>query len=282
MQKSPSPRHAAPHNRQLDLPLFGERAPSDPPVVAPPPPAPLPDGVKLRTLALGASTLHYRLKRSARRSIGFSIDATGLTITAPRWVTLADIENAIAEKQRWIFAKLTEWQSRVEQRALPRIEWRDGAAVPYLGKPVRVALGAAQLSFDEAARVLALPLPPQADPQQIKDRVQGWLQGEATRIFGERLPVYAQKLGVEFRSYALSSAATRWGSCSSDGRIRLNWRLVHFPLSIVDYVVAHELAHLREMNHSPRFWKTVESIFPEFREARKTLRHHPPELVPVM
>lgn len=282
MQKSPSPRHAALDNRQLDLPLFGERAPSDPPVVAPPPAAPLPDGVKLRTLALGASTLHYRLKRSARRSIGFSIDATGLTITAPRWVTLADIENAIAEKQRWIFAKLTEWQSRVEQRALPRIEWRDGAAVPYLGKPVRVALGAAQLSFDEAARVLALPLPPQADPQQIKDRVQGWLQGEATRIFGERLPVYAQKLGVEFRSYALSSAATRWGSCSSDGRIRLNWRLVHFPLSIVDYVVAHELAHLREMNHSPRFWKTVESIFPEFREARKTLRHHPPELVPVM
>jgi predicted metal-dependent hydrolase len=282
MQKSSTPRHAALDNRQLDLPLFGEQVPSAPPVVAPPPAPPLPDGVKLRTLTLGTSTLHYRLKRSARRSIGFSIDATGLTITAPRWVTLADIESAIAEKQRWIFAKLTEWQTRVEQRALPRIEWRDGAEVPYLGKPVRVTLGAAQLSFDEAARVLALPLPPQADPQQIKDRVQGWLQGEAKRIFGERLPLYAQKLGVEFRSYALSSAATRWGSCSSDGRIRLNWRLIHFPLSIVDYVVAHELAHLREMNHSPRFWQTVESIFPEFREARKTLRHHPPELVPVL
>jgi hypothetical protein len=281
MQKSPSPRHAALDNRQLDLPLFGERAPSTPPVVAPST-APLPDGVKLRTLALGASTLPYRLKRTSRRSIGFSIDGTGLTITAPRWVTLADIENAIAEKQRWIFAKLTEWQSRVEQRALPRIEWGDGVEVPYLGKPVRVTLGATQLAFDEATRVLALPLPRDADPQQIKDRVQGWLQQEATRVFGERLPVYAARLGVAFRAYALSSAATRWGSCSSDGRIRLNWRLIHFPLSIVDYVVAHELAHLREMNHSPRFWKTVESIFPEFREARKTLRQHPPELVPAM
>lgn len=282
MQKSPSPRHAALDNRQLDLPLFGEPAPSTPPVVGQPPTAPLPDGVKLRTLTLGASTLQYRLKRSSRRSIGFSIDATGLTITAPRWVTLADIESAIAEKQRWIFAKLTEWQTRVEQRALPRIEWADGVEVPYLGKPVRVTLGAAQLAFDEATRVLALPLPRDADPQQIKDRVQGWLQGEATRIFGERLQVYAGRLGVAFRSYALSSAATRWGSCSSDGRIRLNWRLIHFPLSIVDYVVAHELAHLREMNHSPRFWKTVESIFPEFREARKALRQHPPELVPAM
>jgi predicted metal-dependent hydrolase len=286
MQKSPSPpapRRAALDNRQLDLPLFGEPAPAAPPAIAPPSAtAPLPDGVKLRSLTLGASTLHYRLKRSSRRSIGFSIDTTGLTITAPRWVTLTDIENAIAEKQRWIFAKLTEWQSRVEQRALPRIEWSDGVEVPYLGKPVRVTLGATQLAFDEATRVLALPLPPQADPQQIKDRVQSWLQGEATRIFGERLQVYAERLGVGFRAYALSSAATRWGSCSSDGRIRLNWRLIHFPLSIVDYVVAHELSHLREMNHSPRFWKTVESIFPEFREARKTLRQHPPELVPVM
>ncbi|HTH61958.1 MAG TPA: SprT family zinc-dependent metalloprotease [Paraburkholderia sp.] len=286
MQKSPqppAPRRAALDNRQLDLPLFGEPAPLAPAVDTTSPTAtPLPDGVKLRTLTLGAGTLQYRLKRSSRRSIGFSIDTTGLTITAPRWVTLADIENAIAEKQRWIFAKLTEWQSRVEQRALPRIEWGDGAEVPYLGKPVRVTLGAPQLAFDAATRVLALPLPREADPQQIKDRVQGWLQGEATRLFGERLQVYAERLGVGFRSYALSSAATRWGSCSSDGRIRLNWRLIHFPLSIVDYVVAHELAHLREMNHSPRFWKTVESIFPEFREARKTLRQHPPELVPAM
>ncbi len=138
------------------------------------------------------------------------------------------------------------------------------------------------LAFDAQRAALLLPLPPHADPQQIKDRVQGWLQNEAKRIFGERLAIYAQKLGVSYRAYALSSAATRWGSCSSDGKIRLNWRLIHFPLSIIDYVVAHELAHLREMNHSPRFWETVESIFPEFREARQTLKHHPPELLPTL
>jgi predicted metal-dependent hydrolase len=138
------------------------------------------------------------------------------------------------------------------------------------------------LAFDAEQAALALPLPLQADPQQIKDRVQGWLQGEAKRLFGERLAIYAEKLGVSYRAYALSSAATRWGSCSSDGKIRLNWRLIHFPLSIIDYVVAHELAHLREMNHSPRFWQTVESIFPEFREARQTLKHHPPELLPTL
>lgn len=292
MQKSSAPRpNAALDNRQLDLPLFAEPAP----VVAPASPSPslpptrtppgepgkaplAPDGTRLRTVVLGTHTLHYRLKRSSRKSIGFVIDGTGLSITAPRWVTIADIETAITEKQRWIFAKLAEWQTRTEQRALPRVVWSDGAELPFLGKPITVKLGASLLAFDEATRVLALPLPPHAEAQQIKDRVTGWLQGEATRVFGERLDVYAEKLGVSFRSYALSSAATRWGSCSSEGRIRLNWRLIHFPLSVVDYVVAHELAHLREMNHSPRFWQTVESIFPEFREARKQLKQHPVEM----
>ncbi|HZZ03159.1 SprT family zinc-dependent metalloprotease [Paraburkholderia sp.] len=296
MQKSPTSQPAAAlDNRQLDLPLFAEPGSTS---SSPTPSAPLagsqsgqqpavplaPDGSKLRSLTIGSRTLHYVLKRSARRSIGFAIDSTGLMITAPRWVTLADIETAITEKQRWIFTKLIEWQTRVEQRALPKVDWKDGAEVPYLGQPVRIKLGSPQgtlaFSADEAA--LQVPLPLQADPQQIKDRVQGWLQGEAKRLFGERLAIYAEKLGVDYRAYALSSAATRWGSCSSDGKIRLNWRLIHFPLSIIDYVVAHELAHLREMNHSPRFWQTVESIFPEFREARQTLKSHPPELLPTL
>jgi predicted metal-dependent hydrolase len=299
MQKSPTSQPAAAlDSRQLDLPLFAEpgSVSSSPSPSAPVPgslasPAghpqavPLaPDGSKLRSITLGSRTIHYVLKRSARRSIGFAIDSTGLTITAPRWVTLADIETAITEKQRWIFTKLIEWQTRVEQRALPKVDWKDGAQVPYLGQPVRVTLGAPRgtLAFSAADAALQLPLPLQADPQQIKDRVQGWLQGEAKRLFGERLAIYAEKLGVNYRAYALSSAATRWGSCSSDGKIRLNWRLIHFPLSIIDYVVAHELSHLREMNHSPRFWQTVESIFPEFREARQTLKSHPPELLPTL
>ncbi|NYH22568.1 M48 family metallopeptidase [Paraburkholderia bryophila] len=300
MQKSPTSQPAAAlDNRQLDLPLFAEPGSTS---SSPSPSAPssgsagsasgtshsagllAPDGSKLRSLVVGSRTLHYALKRSARRSIGFAIDSTGLTITAPRWVTLADIETAITEKQRWIFAKLIEWQTRVEQRALPKVDWKDGAEVPYLGQPVRVILGSPQgtLQFSTSDSALQVPLPLQADPQQIKDRVQGWLQGEAKRLFGERLAIYSEKLGVSYRTYALSSAATRWGSCSSDGKIRLNWRLIHFPLSIIDYVVAHELAHLREMNHSPRFWQTVESIFPEFREARQTLKSHPPELLPTL
>lgn len=305
MPQAPSPRTAA-LDRQLDLPLFDEPAllsppsssallnPSlaDPPAVstepsAPsrlPPPATLPDGSRLRHVRLGQRVLPYRLKRSARRTIGFVIDGTGLTVTSPRWVTLTDIEHAISEKQTWIVNKLTEWQGRAERRALPDIDWSDGAELPYLGKAIRIAIGSAtgSLYFDEAAHVLWLGLAASADAQQVKDRVQGWLQGEARRVFAPRLDLYAQRLGVTYTKFGLSSAATRWGSCTSDGKIRLNWRLIHFPLSIIDYVVAHELAHLREMNHSARFWETVASIFPEFREARHTLKNHPPELLPAL
>lgn len=303
MPQAPSPRTAALDTRQLDLPLFDESALLSPspspasltPSLAPltedapvpsrlPAPTTLPDGSRLRHVRLGQRVLAYRLKRSSRRTIGFVVDGTGLTVTSPRWVTLTDIEQAIADKQTWIVNKLIEWQGRAERRALPDIEWIDGAELPYLGKTIRIAIGSASgsLHFDNDTLVLSLGLPTSADAQQVKDRVQGWLQTEAKRIFAPRLDIYAQRLGVTYTKFGLSSAATRWGSCTSDGKIRLNWRLIHFPLSIIDYVVAHELAHLREMNHSARFWETVASIFPEFREARHTLKNHPPELLPAL
>ncbi|MEN3291248.1 MAG: hypothetical protein V7642_501 [Burkholderiales bacterium] len=227
--------------------------------------------------------LEYRLLRSKRRSIGFLIDDDGLRITAPKWVTLAEIESAIREKQRWIFAKLSERRERSARRLQPQMQWRDGATLPYLGADITLRILSAQgagVAYDHETRELSVALPPDAGEQQLKDRVQGWLQLEAKRIFAERLPVYAQKLGVSYRKFALSSATTQWGSCTADGRIRLNWRLIHFALPLIDYVVAHELAHLREMNHSPRFWSTVQSVFPEFEAAKKALRDHGPETLP--
>ncbi|SAL37372.1 hypothetical protein AWB64_03830 [Caballeronia sordidicola] len=274
----------------LPATLRGDITPADT-TATPAPPLRAPDGTRSRQLMLGAKTLEYRLKRSSRRTIGFMIDGTGLAITAPRWVTIGAIESAIVEKEKWIFKKLEEWQTRVEQRVVPRIVWKDGAQLPYLGQNITVMMtavpgatgkSATQPHFDTVANVLWLGLPPLADTTLIRERVQRWLHKQALEVFGQRLPVYAAKLGVEFKTYALSSAATRWGSCSSEGRIRLNWRLIHFPVHVIDYVVAHELAHLREMNHSARFWSTVESIFPDFREARHTLKHHPPEVLPLL
>lgn len=243
---------------------------------------PIPNGK--RRVQVAEHALDYTLVRSKRRSIGFMIDDDGLRITAPKWVTLTEIENAICEKQRWIFTKFNERRERSARRLQPQMEWRDGGVLPYLGRDIILRIRATQnagILYDPELKELTVCLPSAAAEQQLKDRVQGWLQLEAKRIFAERLPIYAEKLDVSYQSFALSSAMTQWGSCTADGRIRLNWRLIHFALPLIDYVIAHELSHLREMNHSPRFWATVQSVFPEFIAAKKALRDHAPETLPV-
>lgn len=243
---------------------------------------PVPNGK--RRIHLQEHALDYALRRSKRRSIGFLIDDDGLRVTAPRWVSVAEIESAIREKQRWIFAKLNERRERSARQLQPQMQWRDGAALPYLGADLTLRIVSDQsagIRYDETARELTVCLPADAGEQQLKDRVQGWLQMQAKRLFAERLPIYAEKLGVAYQSFALSSAMTQWGSCTADGRIRLNWRLMHFALAQIDYVIAHELSHLREMNHGPRFWATVQSVFPEFEAAKKALREHAPETLPI-
>lgn len=237
-----------------------------------------------RRVRMGEHTLDYTLVRSKRRSIGFMIDNHGLRITAPKWVTLTEIENAICDKQKWIFTKLNERRERSAQRLQPQTEWRDGGTLPYLGSNITLRILATQsagILYNAELSELTVCLPSDAAEQQLKDRVQGWLQLEAKRIFGERLPVYAAKLSVSYQSFALSSAMTQWGSCTANGKIRLNWRLIHFASPLIDYVIAHELSHLREMNHSSRFWATVQSVFPEFAAARKALRDHAPETLPI-
>lgn len=294
----PMPRRAPESSRsplqlalQFELPFYPLAAPPDAvaPVIAGEPrdqsATPEPGtATRLRRITLSQGPVQYQLKRSRRRSIGFVIDEEGLVVTAPRWVTVAQIEEAIAEKERWIRNKSAEMRER--RRAVPRVRWEDGGSLPYLGALLTLRLSEGRASeavrFDESARTLTVSLPPKAGPQQMKDRVQGWLQVEARTLFAERLAFYAERLGVRHSALRLSSAATRWGSCSADGRILLNWRLIHFPLSSIDYVVAHELAHLKEMNHGPRFWRTVAEILPGFEAARDHLKDPPVELLPVL
>ena len=240
--------------------------------------------VGTRRIMLDQTALDYQLHRSKRHTIGFAVSEEGLRVTAPRWVPVSEIELAIIEKQNWIFNKMNEQRERSVRRLQPPMRWQDGATIPYLGTTITIKLDEsvqAGVRFDEAAFVLHISLPASASEQQLKDRVLGWLQGEAKKLFAERLAIYAEKLQVRFQSFALSSAATQWGSCTAEGRIRLNWRLMHFALPNIDYVIAHELAHLREMNHGPEFWATVQSVFPEFAAVRKALRNHEPEKLPI-
>ncbi|GMV59806.1 MAG: hypothetical protein AMXMBFR72_28990 [Betaproteobacteria bacterium] len=231
---------------------------------------------RTRQLHVGGHAIGYRLRRAKRRTIGFQIDDGGLTVSAPRWVRLAEIEAAIVEKERWIRAKLAEWREWRAKRSLPEVRFADGGTLPYLGRPLVLRLRAdaagTRLVDTEPRRELHVALPPEAAEPQVKDAVQAWLQSEAKRVLGERLGLLAARVDVKPAAWSLSSARSQWGSCTHDGRIRLNWRLVHFALPVIDYVVAHELAHLKEMNHSPRFWSAVAQLLPGFEAARDEIK----------
>ncbi|EGJ09257.1 MULTISPECIES: M48 family metallopeptidase [Rubrivivax] len=233
-----------------------------------------------REIRLGEHLVGYELRRARRRSIGFVIGAEGLSVSAPRWVAAADIDTALRAKAGWILRKLHEQRERGRRLAAARVDWRDGATIPFLGRDLVLRLDPAATGamLDAESGTLRLGLPQGASREQWRDAVQSWLQRQARRVFEERITMFAPQLGVKVRRLTLSSAATRWGSASADGSIRLNWRLVHFALPVVDYVVTHELAHLREMNHSAAFWGVVRSVLPDYEQARGALRH---EVLPV-
>ena len=235
-----------------------------------------------REIRLKEHLVAYALKRARRRSIGFIVGAEGLSVNAPRWVGIGDIEAALLEKAGWILKKLREQQERGLRLQAAKVDWRDGTSIPFLGETVIVVLDprttGAVLNTDATSLpgvprlTLHIGLPHTAAPEQIRDAVQSWLQRQAKRLFEERCRLFTERLGVRVTRLSLSSAQTRWGSASADGSIRLNWRLIHFALHTIDYVVAHELAHLREMNHSPRFWDMVRSVLPDFEKARGCLK----------
>jgi predicted metal-dependent hydrolase len=239
-----------------------------------------------REIRLHQHVVSYALKRARRSSIGFIVGAEGLSVNAPRWVGIGDIEAALHEKATWILRKLQEQQQRARRLQDAKVDWRDGVSIPFLGEDTVVVLdaratGACLSTGADAVQgqlagvprlTLHVGLPDSATPEQIRDAVQSWLQRQARRVFEERCQHFAAQLKVRYTRLSLSSAQTRWGSANADGSIRLNWRLIHFALPTIDYVVAHELAHLREMNHSPRFWDVVRSVLPDYERARGNLK----------
>lgn len=235
-----------------------------------------------RQLHLGGVLVAYALARGKRRTIGMVVGPEGLSVRAPRWTPLHEIDAALQEKARWIVRKLQETTVRHSQQLERQIVWEQGAVFPFLGQTLCVQLagvgGAARLgdapldAGPGAARPLHLPLPATASATLIRAAVRAWLLLQAQQTFTARLDHFAPLLQVRWKQLGLSNAATRWGSARSDGSICLNWRLVHFELPVLDYVVAHELSHLRVMNHSPRFWDTVRSVVPDFAALRARLK----------
>ena len=221
----------------------------------------------------------YELVRSRRLTMTFSVSNDGLSVRAPFGMSHHMIEAAVQEKGRWIVRKLGGMQQREAQVAALKMNWSSGATLDYFGKPVQVVLSpeatTTQLihsSDTSDKKILQLAAPNNASEKKIRDSTKQWLAEQATQHYTARMNHYAPLLGVKWQNMSLSSANTRWGSAKADGSIRLHWRLIQFDASVIDYVVAHELSHLCELNHSPRFWATLASVMPDYEVAQRLLK----------
>jgi predicted metal-dependent hydrolase len=221
----------------------------------------------VRAMALAGERIDYVLvRRRGRRGVGLKVDEHGLTVSAPATMPHARVEALVRESERWVLRKIAEWKAR----RVPIVSWRDGAPLPYLGADLalRLATGAPRVRHEPSELHVTVRV---LDELAIRRAVVAWYKRAAREHLGGRLLELANAARLAPPRFLLSSAAARWGSCNSRREVRLAWRLVKAPPALVDYVICHELAHLRHMDHSAAFWAEVERQCPDYRRLRAEL-----------
>ena len=226
---------------------------------------------KKHRMVLGEMEVTYAVvRRAKRRSIGLQVDHGGLTVAIPPWVTLGAVEQAIRDQWPWIENKLRQWKNHP---VLPPPQFHDGESLPWLGGWRTLRFVSVQMSLlPEPGEVI------EVDPRlgAARHLVQDWYRAQALPILLSRVRIFAERMGVPLPRVRLSDARGRWGSCNEKGEIRLNWRLVKASMAEIDYVVAHEMAHLRHFNHGREFWALVAEIYPEHETASQLLNRNDP------
>ena len=215
-------------------------------------------------IELGGRAIEYRFARRRRRTLGISIDGDGMRVALPLRASWRELEEFLRAKERWVLAKLEEW-SRVPKA--PHLIGLSGESVPFLGEPHTLEVREGRRAVVREEKRLRVSAP----PWRALETLVRWMKARALEALEPRAAHYAARLGRPAPRVLVSSARTQWGVCSADGSIRLSWRLAQVEPALADYVVAHEVAHLVELNHSRRFWHVVARLYPDWRAARERL-----------
>lgn len=211
-----------------------------------------------------------KLVRSRRRTIGLQISSDAcLIVRAPRWARHGDIKQAVVKHREWIIK--TRARVLYQLAESPPRRFEDGEQFLFLGQkyPLRICDGQpAPLHFDGVAFCLPGSV---LSPSKI---FHDWYRAQAEILIAKRVEFWADLYGLKYARLRINGAQHRWGSCSQRGNLNFSWRLILAPITSVDYVVVHELAHLEIKNHSLRFWKKVESMLPEYKTAKRWLKEN--------
>lgn len=222
--------------------------------------------------------MQYQLIKSNRKTIAISFDRDGsLIVKAPYFISDYEIEAFVFSKKDWIKATSLRLQREQKKAESSRLKLENGDALPYLGEQRILSVIREDRKRAKVKCVmerLLMWVPFEADYEYKRDVLEKWYRKEASAIISEKAGDYARLMGVAFEEIRIKDQKSRWGSCSGRGNLNFNWRLIMAPEPVLDYVVIHELCHLRYMDHSEKFWKLVESICPAYKQYRKWLKDH--------
>lgn len=226
--------------------------------------------------------INYNIKRTKpKKSISIKIKYPDtVEVLSPSYVSDKEIQSLVLSKANWIFNKLQEFQDKKVEEI--NLSFEDNSNLPFLGEDYILNIVKSsniincKLEFDKNKFIAYIPTFISIDKQnkELKKIFVEWLIWYGTIIVNERINIYSKKLNVSFKSFKVKEQKSTWGTCSSLGNIYINYKILLAPIDIVDYVVVHELCHLREMNHSDRFWTLVQSVIPDYTIKRNWLKEN--------
>lgn len=233
---------------------------------------------KICSILIGDKELKYILIRSSRKTIGIAIEKNGLVkVTSPFRVSEDYINQLLQQKAPWIFKKLVDIETRVDKTNKPKV-FEEGESFSYLGKELKLKLFRSSTLKNPTVRRdgenLVIALPNNCEVEKLKHALKQWYVAQFKLVTVERVKYYSEIIGVAPQRITIREQKTRWGSCSARGNINLNWKLIMASMEVLDYVVIHELCHMKQMNHSKEFWKLVEGVFPQHKSCRDWLKEN--------
>lgn len=236
----------------------------------------------MEQIKYGKKRIEYRVKRGKRKkTVAINVTPTAQVIVlTPYFITKGDISKIVKKKARWILEKQEFF--RVLAALFPEKEFVSGEQILYLGRKYRLKVKQVLRDCSSMPELMGRRmfvsvnqyLNSREKKKIIKDAIVKWYFAKSEKIIKQRVNRYSKLIGVKPQEIKIKDQKKRWGSCSNNGILRFNWRVAIAPMSIIDYIVVHELCHLEVKNHSPDFWKLVSLALPDYQKRRDWLKNN--------
>ncbi|MHB8124561.1 MAG: M48 family metallopeptidase [Desulfitobacteriaceae bacterium] len=236
-------------------------------------------------IIMGDTVIPFEIRVSTRaQRIIISLNKGQVKVSAPKGVTERQVERFVLAKQEWIYKHWQQYQEQQMHQA--RKEYKSGQEFPYCGRKLTICVEeykrktiGVELNQDILWIYLPEITPLEKRSGYIKEALIYWYKTQAKKLFQDKLDYYAMIMGVEYKMLRIKEQKTKWGSCSAQGNINLNWKVIMAPELVINYLIIHELAHLKYLNHSRNFWDFVTNFMVDYKQGKKWLRDHGRDLM---